>query len=96
MACRCTLKDFKASWREAGRPGAGGGGGDWCSPPPSQGWMVGAASRRGGEDGSSVAAWDKACVSASCSGATSTAEVLEARTSPADSKGVEALGGFST
>ena len=58
-------------------------------------WMARGASRHGGEASSSVAAWEEACVSASYSGATSAVEVLEARTSLADSKGVEALGGFS-
>jgi len=37
----------------------------------------------------------RSCVSASCSGAASTTEAFETRTSPADSNGVEALGGFS-
>jgi len=93
MAFRCPVKDFKASWRGAGRPGVEGGAEGWCSPPPSQGWMARGASRRGGEAGSFVAAWEEACVSASCSGTALAAEVFEARTSPADSKGVEALGG---
>jgi len=96
MALRRTVKDLKASWRGAGRFGADGGAEGWCSPPPSQGWMARGATRRGGEAGCSVGAWEEACVSASCSGATSAAEAFEARTSAADSKGVEALGGFST
>ena len=56
----------------------------------------GGVSRRGGEVGRSSVAWMEACVSASCSGATSATEAFESGVSPADSNGVEALGGFST
>jgi len=45
--------------------------------------------------GSAATGWGEDCVSAICSCVAPAAEAFEGRASPADSKGVEALGGFS-